>query len=71
MRRRYLVFEMSVNTSKRTLSNLFSLYRPLLDTLHFFDNSSETPRLIFKEESGEITIEDVEIYEQLRHNAGQ
>lgn len=32
----------------RTLGNLFRLYRPLLDTLHFFDNSSDTPRLIFK-----------------------
>jgi len=32
----------------RTLANLFRLYRPLLDTLHVFDNSSDTPRLIFK-----------------------
>jgi len=28
----------------RALRNLFTLYRPLLDTLHFFDNSSDTPR---------------------------
>jgi hypothetical protein len=31
----------------RTLRNLFTLYRPLLDTLHFFDNATETPRLIW------------------------
>ena len=50
----------------RTLGNLFRLYRPLLDTLHFFDNSSKTPRLIFKEESGRIAISDAALYERLR-----
>ena len=50
----------------RTLGNLFTLYRPLLDTLHFFDNSSDTPRLIFKDESGHATIGDAALYEQLR-----
>ena len=47
-------------------SNLFTLYRPLLDTLHFFDNSSETPRLVFKDESGRTTISDAALYEELR-----
>ena len=42
------------------------LYRPMLDTLHFFDNSSDTPRLIFKEESGQTTIGEAALYEQLR-----
>jgi predicted ABC-type ATPase len=50
----------------RTLGNLFNLYRPLLDTLHFFDNSSDTPRLIFKEESGQTSVLDAALYERLR-----
>ena len=50
----------------RTLGNLFTLYRPLLDTLHFFDNSSDTPRLIFKDESGRTKISDAALYERLR-----
>ncbi len=50
----------------RTLPNLFTLYRPLLDTLHFLDNSSDTPNLIFKDEAGQTTVNDVAIYEQLR-----
>jgi predicted ABC-type ATPase len=50
----------------RTLGNLFTLYRPLLDTLHFFDNSSDTPRLIFKDESGQTTISDAARYAELR-----
>ncbi len=50
----------------RTLGNLFKLYRPMLDTLHFFDNSSNTPRLIFKDESGHTTIGDAALYERLR-----
>jgi predicted ABC-type ATPase len=49
----------------RSLRNLFSLYRPLLDTLHFFDNSSDAPRLIFKDEAGRTTINDTELYERL------
>ncbi len=50
----------------RTVGNLFTLYRPWLDTLHFFDNSSDTPRLIFKDEAGHTTIGDAALYEQLR-----
>lgn len=49
----------------RTLKNLFSLYRPLLDTLHFFDNSSDVPRLVFRDEPGETKIHDAELYERL------
>jgi predicted ABC-type ATPase len=50
----------------RTLGNLFRLYRPLLDTLHFFDNSSDTPRLIFKDAAGETTVNDAALYETMR-----
>ncbi|HEY5912055.1 MAG TPA: zeta toxin family protein [Verrucomicrobiae bacterium] len=52
----------------RTRSNLFTLYRPLLDTLHFFDNSSDTPRLIFKDDAGRITINDAALYQRLRQD---
>jgi len=50
----------------RSLANLFTLYRPLFDTLHFSDNSSDTPRLIFKDESGKTAVGDPELYERLR-----
>lgn len=50
----------------RTLRNLFNLYCPLLDTLHCFDNSSDTPRLIFKDEAGRTTINDAALYDRLR-----
>ncbi len=50
----------------RTLANLFTLYRPLLDTLHFFDNSSDSPRLIFKDERGQTTTHDAALYNRLR-----
>jgi len=50
----------------RKPAHLFRLYRPLLDTLHFFDNSSDTPRLIIKDEAGEATINDAALYEHLR-----
>jgi predicted ABC-type ATPase len=50
----------------RTLRNLFTLYRPLLDTLHFFDNASDTPRLVFKDEAGRTTINDATLYQRLR-----
>jgi len=50
----------------RTLLNLFTLYRLVFDTLHFLDNSSDTPRLIFKDEAGQTTISDATLYEELR-----
>lgn len=50
----------------RAQRNLFTLYRPLLDTLHFFDNSSDVPRLIFKDEAGQTTINDAVLYKRLR-----
>jgi predicted ABC-type ATPase len=39
-----------------TLGNLFTLYRPLLDTLHFNNSSSDTPRLIFKVDFGPLRL---------------
>jgi predicted ABC-type ATPase len=49
----------------RTLGNLFHLYRPLLDTLRVFDNSTREPRLIFEDEDGQTTVYDVNLYQQL------
>ena len=45
--------------------------RPLLDTLHYFDNASDIPRLIFKDEAGQTTINDAALYEQLRRQAAE
>ncbi len=50
----------------RSLRNLFTLYRPLLDTLHCFDNSSNSPRLVFKDERGQTTTHDAALYNRLR-----
>lgn len=55
----------------RTLSNLFKLYRPLFDSLHFFDNSSDAPHLIFKDEVGQTTINDAVLYERSRREFAQ
>ena len=49
----------------RTIANLFTLYRPLLDTLHFFDNSRTQLHLIFKDEDGKTTVFDAPAYEAL------
>jgi len=46
----------------RTLTNLFTLYRPLLDTLHVFDNSLPQLHLIFKGEDGKTTVFDPTAY---------
>jgi predicted ABC-type ATPase len=55
----------------RTLTNLFALYRPLLDTLHFFDNSQRTPRLVFKEEAGKTTVFDADLFSLIQSMAIQ
>jgi len=49
----------------RTVRNLFTLYRPLLDTLHFLDNASDIPCLIFKDQHGKTTVSDAGLYAQL------
>jgi hypothetical protein len=38
----------------------------LPEVVDFFDNATESPRLIFKEEAGKTTIEDAALYEYLR-----
>jgi len=49
----------------RTLRNLLTLYRPLCDTVHFFNNSSEVPRLVFKDKGGEATVLDPPLYAEI------
>ena len=49
----------------RTLRNLLQLYRPLLDTLRVFDNSTRDPRLIFEDESGRTIIYDAVLYDRI------
>ena len=55
VRRRYI----------RTLRNLFTLYRPYLNTLHFFDNSTIEPRLVFHDDEGQTTVLDRLLYDKL------
>jgi predicted ABC-type ATPase len=50
---------------RRTLVNLFDLYRPLLDTLRVFDNSAKVPRLIFEDQDGKTAIYDDKLYQQI------
>jgi predicted ABC-type ATPase len=49
----------------RTLGNLFHLYRPLLDSLRVFDNSTREPRLIFEDQDGKTIVYDANLYQQL------
>lgn len=50
---------------RRTLTNLFTLYRPLLDTLRVFDNSTDVPRLVFEDENGCSIEYDTQCYQQM------
>jgi predicted ABC-type ATPase len=49
----------------RTLVNLMAEYRPLADSLHFFDNSGATPQLVFVEEEGALSIKDMDRYARI------
>lgn len=42
------------------------IYRRLLGTLHLFDNSSDTPCLMFKDKAGWTIINDAALCERLR-----
>ena len=41
---------------ERGLHNLFHVYRPLLDSLIMFDNSTDEPRIIAHEKNGILTV---------------
>ncbi len=50
----------------RSLNNLFNRYAPVMDTVHFFDNSGASPRLVYRIEDGQKVILDANLYEQIR-----
>jgi len=50
----------------RSLANLFTLYLPLLDTLRFFENSTNVPRLVFTHTPSETKVADENLYALLQ-----
>ena len=46
----------------RSLRNMFALYGPEMDTVHFFDNSGAAPRLVFRVEAGKAVVFDAPLY---------
>ncbi|MBI2265268.1 MAG: hypothetical protein HYU64_08865 [Armatimonadetes bacterium] len=54
----------------RTLRNLFTVYRSELDSLHFFDNSTTEPRLVFHDDRGNVTILEHLLYDRLLKASG-
>lgn len=49
----------------RTLNNFFNLYRPLMDTVHFFDNTGDMPELVFKDENGGTEVYNPMLFQNL------
>ena len=54
----------------RGLSNLFKLYRPLLDSWMLFNNSSTVPAFIAEEKDGKLTITDKSLFNEILKNKG-
>jgi toxin ParE2 len=51
---------------QRSISNFFSLYRPVASSWHFFDNTLEgSPRLIAQGEDEQETIHDDPLWDQI------
>lgn len=50
---------------KKSLTHFLKLYRPLVDSWAIFDNSSNFPKLIAYEESGNIKINDPVLYDMI------
>ena len=48
------------------LQNLFTRYRPMLDSWMLFDNSGTVPRLIAREELGETRVFDHVLFARIR-----
>ena len=53
------------------ISNLFNIYRPLMDYWAVFDNSGDLPSMIVSEESGKLKIVDDELFELMVKNTGE
>jgi predicted ABC-type ATPase len=49
----------------RSLANLFLMYRKLINSLYFFDNSGEVPIMIFQEEEGHMEVFDERLYQEI------
>ncbi|MBI4619301.1 MAG: zeta toxin family protein [Desulfobacterales bacterium] len=49
----------------RGLSNLFQIYRPLMDFWEFFDNSTDFPKMIAFEISGKLQIIDSNVFSMI------
>src|SRR3989338_3941801 len=49
----------------RSISNLFNLYRSLLDSWYLFDNSTDIPRLIAKEKDGDLAVINAELFTKI------
>ncbi len=54
----------------RGLSNLFKLYRPLLDSWMLFNNSSTVPTLIAEEKDRKLTVTDKYLFNEILKNTG-
>ena len=50
------------------INHLFKLYRPLLDSWMLFDNSGPTPRLVAREEVGELEVFDEELFARIKES---
>jgi predicted ABC-type ATPase len=50
---------------QRSLTNLFLMYRQLINSLYFFDNSGEVPIMIFQEEEGHREVFDERLYQEI------
>jgi predicted ABC-type ATPase len=49
----------------RTLNNFFDIYRPISDSVHFFNNTGEEPELVFEDEDGHTEIYNRDLYKSL------
>lgn len=49
----------------RSLQNVRSVYRPMIDVLQYFDNSGSEPRIVFEEKDGRLSVYDQIFYRQL------
>jgi len=49
----------------RSIANLLGAYRPLLDSLHVIDNSTDEPRLVCRDEDGDTMVYDHALYAAL------
>jgi predicted ABC-type ATPase len=55
---------------RKGIRHLFTLYRPLLDLWMLFDNSGVPPRLVAREEVGELCVLDRKLFTEMREAAG-